>query len=83
MGVIGLVNVAIFVLLLVKCGLGKGIGYLLGNVFIVGLTGIAAFVVVWIFTRDTNLAKYACALTEIVTTVIRMKTALDDIKRGR
>lgn len=81
MEILGLVNVVIFVLLLVKCGIGRGIGYMIGNFFIVGFFGFVAWAVVSIFTANMTWGSYAAAAAEIVVTLIRMKTALDDINR--
>lgn len=81
MQILGLVNVVIFVLLLVKCGLGRGIGYMIGNFFIVGFFGFVAWAVVSIFTGNMTWGSYAASIAEILVTILRMKTALNDINR--
>lgn len=81
MQILGLVNVALFVLLLVKCGFGRGFKFLLGNVFVVGLIEIAAFVVVFIFTHNGQWARWASGAAGVVMTLVRMKAAVDDIRK--
>lgn len=80
MSIIGIINLVIFVLLIVKFGFGKGIGYLLGMWFVPAICGLLAGVVAFFVVKSFATAKLIGCIVQLVVTILRLKSAVDDIR---
>lgn len=80
MSIIGIVNLVIFVLLIVKCGFGKGIGFLLGMWFLPAICGVFAAIAAGIAFKSLATAKLVGIVVEIVVVLMRLKKATNDLR---
>lgn len=81
MSIIGIVNLVLFILLVIKFGFKRGIGFLIGTWLLSFIAGLIVGAIALLLTHSKTIAQIAICIVQAIVTFARIKGAVDDIRK--